>query len=226
MLIFFSRSGLIGLHGPYLSIMSPVLLQFLLISTMCWPLSSFLLSMFLIIVLLFLRRLNSRETQTIPLSWFLIRKPAVRMKQSTGSCRLFSRLFYRGETTQARSPGGDPVYLQDLTQMRGDSAATAVLGTTPNVCLSNTACGLHCRREELWTLLDTEWTGCSKCKGWKLYSGFTLNWHRVQHFRSVSSNMDAPCGQWGRHIQYFTECFLISAWYDAKDWMLPFSSNQ
>lgn len=148
---FFSTSGVIGLHGPHLSIISPVLLQFLLISTMCCPLSSFSLL-------------------HVPHNWPTILKKAEftwNTNNTTGSCRLLTQLFYGDETTLAHSPGGDPLYLQDLAQMRGDGAVQRLqFLVPPKLCVCQTeSFELHCRREELWTLLDTEWTGCSKCRG-------------------------------------------------------------
>lgn len=164
---FFSTSGVTGLHGPHLSIISPVLLQFLLISTMCCPLSSFLFSMFLIIDLLFLRRLNSHETQTILLSWFLPESLPCGWSSRPAVADFFRDFFKEAKTTLAHSPGGDPLYLQDLAQMRGDGAVQRLqFLVPPKLCVCQTeSFELHCRREELWTLLDTEWTGCSKCRG-------------------------------------------------------------
>lgn len=164
---FFSTSGVIGLHEPHISIISPELLQFLLISTMCCPLSSFLFFMFLIIDLLFLRRLNSHETQAILLSWFLPESLPCGWSSRPAVADFFRDFFKEAKTTLAHSPGGDPLYLQDLTQMRGDGAVQRLqFLVPPKLCVCQTeSFELHCRREELWTLLDTEWTGCSKCRG-------------------------------------------------------------
>lgn len=147
---FFSTSGVIGLHGPHLSIISPVLLQFLLISTMCCPLSSFSLL-------------------HVPHNWPTILKKAEftwNTNNTTGSCRLLTRLFYVGENhTGPQSRWRSTVSAGPRTNERWRcSAATAVLGTAQIVCQTQSF-ELHCRREELWTLLDTEWTGCSKCRG-------------------------------------------------------------
>lgn len=134
-LIFFSTSGVIGLHGPHLSIISPVLLQFLLISTMCCPLSSFSLLY-------------------VPLNWPTILKKAEftwNTNNTTGSCRLLTRLFYGGENhTGPQSRWRSTVSAGPRTNERWRcSAATAVLGTAQIVCLSN---------RKLWTPLQKRGT--------------------------------------------------------------------
>lgn len=178
---FFSTSGVIGLHGPHLSIISPVLLQFLLISTMCCPLSSFSLL-------------------HVPHNFPTILKKAEftwNTNNTTGSCRLLTRLFYGHETTLAHSPGGDPLYLQDLAQMRGDGAVQRLqFLVPPKLCvkhkaLNSTAEERNC--EHCLTLSEQ----VVQSAGDKKYAHVS-HWTgpRCNTFAVFPSNMGATCGQW------------------------------